>query len=142
AASAHLPIMDPPSPEGVLAPSAVPAPGDSRPCVAVATSDGLEVNLHLGQARTLLVYEMRGRDAGMVEPRQAPPPGGAEDRWKALAGVLSDCRAVLASGAGENPKRMLAAEGVRVIRAAGDVRAAATAALSGRAGEPPTCPRD
>jgi nitrogen fixation protein NifB len=141
-AAAHLPVMDPPQPCDVLSPEGDTPLDASRPYVAVATSDGLEVNLHLGQAQTLLIYEMRGRDAGMVESRQAPPAGGAEDRWKALAELLSDCRAILTVSAGANPIRILAEHGIRVIRAAGDVREAATKALTLGAGPEPSCSKD
>jgi nitrogen fixation protein NifB len=142
AAAAHLPLVDPTQPCELIEPTGEAPMDESRPYVAVATGDGLEVNLHLGQAQTLLIYEMRGRDAGMVEARHAPPAGGADDRWEALSDLLSDCRAVLAVSAGANPVRILAEHGIRVIRASGDVREAATAALTLGDGPEPSCPKD
>ena len=93
----------------------MPKPTSDRPNVAVASSNGMDVNLHLGQAGKLLIYGPR--DDGLtclLESREAPP-AGSPDRWRSLAAVLPDCFALLASHAGEAPRQFLAEEGIRVI---------------------------
>ena len=80
-----------------------------RPNVAVASANGMDVDLHLGQARQLLIYGPR--EDGLVcllETRPAPEPAGAGERWQMLAGILADCFALLAASAGETPRSELA----------------------------------
>lgn len=88
-----------------------------RPNVAVASSDGMDVDLHLGQAAKILVYGPRGSDAlpCLLETRDAPQPGGGKGRWQALADTLPDCFVLLAAGAGENPRNILGEHGIRVM---------------------------
>jgi nitrogen fixation protein NifB len=90
-----------------------------RPYVAVASQEGVLVNQHLGEADQVLIYgENQGR-IGLIEARQTPEPGSGPARWKELATILSDCRAILVSGVGDNPKRVLAENGVAVIACEG-----------------------
>ncbi len=108
---------------------AVPRPAPGRPNVAVASSDGLEVDLHLGQAIRFLVYGPRPGDGlpSLIGMREAPEPGvegGGDARWNALADTLSDCFAVLASSVGQNPRKVLAARGITVLTTEADVQGA------------------
>lgn len=94
-----------------------PVATKERPNVAVASSDGMDVNLHLGQAAKILIYGPRGRDAlpCLLETRDAPESGGGQGRWQALAEKLPDCFVLLAAGAGESPRKILGENGLRVI---------------------------
>jgi len=86
---------------------------DDRPYVAVATREGLLVNLHLGEAKRFQIW---GRcDSGgfrLVEERQAPTAGCGPSRWEDLAKLLGDCRTVLVSALGEAPRKILTERGV------------------------------
>lgn len=94
--------------------------GEGRTRVAVASHEGLLVNLHLGEARKLYIFEQSRNGYHFVETRNTPPEGGGEERWKALANTtLVDCRAVLVGGVGETPMRILHANGIRVIQMSG-----------------------
>ncbi len=86
---------------------------DDRPYIAVASREGLLVNLHLGEARRFQIWG-KSESGGfrLVEERQAPPLGCGPSRWEDLAKVLSDCRAVLVAAVGEAPRRILAERGV------------------------------
>jgi nitrogen fixation protein NifB len=91
--------------------------GEGRARVAVASNEGLLVNLHLGEARKLYIFEQSHNGYHFVETRNTPPEGGGVERWKALAGTtLADCRAVLVAGIGETPMRILHANGIKVIQ--------------------------
>ncbi|MDD4920975.1 MAG: nitrogenase cofactor biosynthesis protein NifB [Bacteroidales bacterium] len=90
-----------------------------RPYVAVATNEGLLVNLHLGEAHSLSIFEKSPKGFKFVEKRLTPPHGGGDQRWVDLARTLKDCRALLVSGVGENPKIMLKSCGVHVIEMTG-----------------------
>ncbi len=90
-------------------------PKENRPCVAVATMEGVLVNQHLGEAERLAVYGRGPNGFRLIETRPAPPPGGGRDRWLALAKTLHDCRALLVASAGKAPRSVLAEQGIKVI---------------------------
>ncbi len=100
-----------------------PGPTKKRPNVAVVSSHGMEVDLHLGQAYQVLIYGPREDGlACLLETRLAPEPGSS-DRWDELAVRLHDCFAVLAASAGESPRKILGRHGITVIITDGDIEA-------------------
>jgi len=102
-----------------------------KPYVAVASLEGVLVNQHLGEAYQVLIYgETEGR-IGFIEARQAPEPGGGMARWKALATLLSDCRAILVSGAGKTPKSIIGKHGIETIECEGVIDEAVSAVFAG-----------
>ncbi|HLP15285.1 MAG TPA: radical SAM protein [Bacteroidota bacterium] len=90
-----------------------------RPYIAAATNEGLMVNLHLGEAAALNIYQQTPNGFRFVEERTTPPSGGGEERWRDLANQLTDCRALLVAGVGGTPTRILQASGLRVIQMTG-----------------------
>jgi len=93
-------------------------PGAGRR-VAVASLEGVLVNLHLGQAPFFAVYQESRGLWTPVDTRKAPEHGGGDDRWLALASTLADCSAVFVSGAGARPLQLLAASGLEVFTVEG-----------------------
>ncbi len=124
-AAQHLPVIDAP----VLTPSSKPLQEDcfttdrlrlkpqaDRPNVAVLSSNGMDINLHLGQAVKVLVYGPRGDGlACLLEARKLPGSGTGSRRWKELAAVIPDCFALLTSGIGNAPRKILSENGIRVV---------------------------
>ena len=102
-----------------------------RPHVAVASREGMLVNLHLGQATEFQIWEPSGRGFSLLETRPAPPPGAGELRWKQLAETLSDCRHVLVSGIGETPRAVLSSFGVEPLELNGFIEEALKAVFAG-----------
>jgi nitrogen fixation protein NifB len=99
----------------VLQAPPLPRPTGQRPNVAVVSSNGIEIDLHLGQAIRLLIYGPREDGlACLLETRDAPEPGTAA-RWGELAMTLHDCFVILAASAGETPRRVLAEAGIKVL---------------------------
>lgn len=93
----------------------LPKPTKERPNVAVVSSSGMDVDLHLGHAIQVLVYGPR--EDGLVcllEVRPAPEPGGGSERWEELASTLGDCFVLLAASAGDKPRKMLSKNGLQV----------------------------
>ena len=111
----------------VLRPAAgaLPRPSKARPNVAVASSNGIDVDLHLGQAGRMLIYGPRKDGlACLLEARPTPQAGTGDNRWQTLAGsCLNDCFAVLAANAGENPRKVLAQQGIQVLLREDDIEA-------------------
>lgn len=120
---------------GCLAASAsTPEVAESaRPFVAVATLEGMLVNLHLGEAD---FFQIWGEDGAggyrLVEVRQVPGQGGGPRRWMCLARLLSDCRAVLVNDLGEGPWKILTGKGVRPVPMAGFIEQGLEAVYSGK----------
>lgn len=101
---------------------AAPEPASVTPKgrrAAVASLEGVLVNLHLGQAPHFSVYEEGPGVWTQVDIRMAPAHGGGDDRWLALAAALSDCSAVFVSGAGARPLQLLQAAGIEVFTVEG-----------------------
>ena len=84
--------------------------------MAVVSGSGMDVDLHLGQAKTILIYGPREDGLTcLLETRQAPAAGSGEGRWDELASTLHDCFALLAASAGERPREVLGGHGIRVL---------------------------
>jgi nitrogen fixation protein NifB len=121
----HLPLVEPilVQPGKNIAEEAIPGlllqpkPTRQRPNVAVVTSNGIDIDLHLGQAIRFVIYGPRGEDglACLLETRDAPEPGKGKNRWREVAAILRDCFILLVASAGENPRRVLAENGLKVI---------------------------
>jgi nitrogen fixation protein NifB len=90
--------------------------------VAVASFEGMLVNLHLGEARKLYIFEFSDdrKSYRCADLRPTPPEGGGAARWEELADkVLYDCRALLVGGIGDTPRRILQARGIRIVEMSG-----------------------
>ena len=94
-------------------------PAQRRPCVAVASWEGLLVNQHLGEAATLWIYRRTDSGYEFLEDRATPPAGTGDARWRQLAESLADCHAVLVAGVGEKPRQTLSNAGVSVLEIEG-----------------------
>jgi len=85
--------------------------------VAVATNDGISVNMHLGEASYLWIYEKTRNGYRFIEKRPTPDMGRCDDKWIALRETaLSDCQAVLVSGVGQYPEKVLKEKRIRVVQ--------------------------
>ncbi|MDR1950127.1 MAG: radical SAM protein [Spirochaetaceae bacterium] len=116
----------------LLADAALIKPTAERPYVAVASMEGLFVNRHLGEASALWIFALEGGRLSLREQRPAPAPGLGDLRWEQLAETLKDCAAVLVSGCGPNPKKILEKRGVPVIAAEGLIGDTAGPLLEGK----------
>lgn len=109
-----------------------PEPSAERPNVAVLSSNGMDIDLHLGQAVKALVYGPREDGlASMLEMRELPEPGGGDARWLKLAEVLSDCFALLATSAGQKPREILGRSGILVLLCEDNIEGAVESLFGG-----------
>jgi nitrogen fixation protein NifB len=113
------------APGAAQAGPALPKPSEERPNVAVASSTGMDVDLHLGHAHQFLIYGREGnaRDGliRLLGTRPAPEPGGGDARWETTASTLGDCFALLAASAGARPREVLGGAGLRVVVTDGNI---------------------
>lgn len=121
ALSAYLPVIEGrsethPATGPDQTPSLLPQPRQGRPNVAVVSSNGMDIDLHLGQAPQLLVYGPRSDGLNcLLECRPVPQAAEGTDRWDILANSIPDCFALLTANAGERPRRILDGHGIQVI---------------------------
>jgi nitrogen fixation protein NifB len=87
--------------------------GRERPYIAVATLEGVLINQHLGEAERVQIWSRTDKGLKLVEERETPKRGCGLKRWLHLARMLGDCRAILVSGIGETPKKVLSKYGVQ-----------------------------
>lgn len=103
-----------------------------KPYIAVATMEGLFVNQHLGEADQLWIFSSCNGKIELIDRRKTPPVGGGDDRWNKMADILHDCRAVLVSGSGQSPVKVLESRGVRVVTMEGLAEEGMSAVFTGR----------
>lgn len=121
----YLPVIDPPllsqfsedlRDNNLTVAQFLPGSQPDRPNVAVISSNGMDVDLHLGHAVKVLIYGPRGDGlACLLETRELPAPGAGTRRWQELAMVIKDCFAILTASVGSNPRKILSENGIRVV---------------------------
>jgi nitrogen fixation protein NifB len=103
-----------------------------RPNVAVASLEGVLVNLHLGEAAAFQIWtQVAGGEFVFLEERAAPEPV-LPDRWERLARTLYDCRAVLVAALGQMPSEILSGQGIVSLEMEGLVEDGLRAVYSGK----------
>jgi len=123
-AASHLKVIkynkyEPPPPTGANfdGSTTLPRPTKSRPNVAVASSNGMDIDLHLGHAWRLLIYGPRSDGLpSLLDTRLVPEFSPDNSRWQHLAQeCLDDCFAILVANAGDNPQNVLSELGIKVL---------------------------
>ncbi|EDX77648.1 nitrogenase cofactor biosynthesis protein NifB [Coleofasciculus chthonoplastes PCC 7420] len=109
----------------------IPIEEKERPYVAVATVEGILVNQHLGQVDQFQIWQKTDQGFTLVEERLAPDRGSGFERWQKVANMLKDCRAILASSIGDNPKEILTKCGVLPVEMSGFIETGLQAVYEG-----------
>nr|MBF0222202.1 dinitrogenase iron-molybdenum cofactor biosynthesis protein [Desulfobulbaceae bacterium] len=100
----------------------LPKPSKDKPNVAVVSSNGMAIDLHLGQAYQALIYGPREDGLPcLLGTRPVPEPGGGVSRWEGLAESIKDCFALLTASAGDSPRKILAQHGITVLINEGEI---------------------
>ncbi len=107
-------------------------PVPEKPFVAVASMEGMLVNLHLGEATQLYIYKRRGIDVVLEDVREVPEPGGGIRRWEELSEIIKDCGSLLVSSAGNTPKSVLGKNGIKVYEVEGIIEDAVYRVFEGK----------
>jgi nitrogen fixation protein NifB len=106
-------------------------PTKDRPYVAVASREGMLVNQHVGEATCFYVFDDNDLAGSPVDVREAPDSGSGIKRWLDLADLLGDCRALLTTGVGAAPRRVLTGRGLEVIEMEGLIEEGLSAVYGG-----------
>ncbi len=103
-----------------------------KPHVAVASYEGLMINMHLGEAKEFLIYTETEDGYSLIERRQAPAQGNGDLRWVKLAKVLDDCSYVLVNGVGSKPVEVMQQVGTAVVEMSGLIEDGLDAVYKGK----------
>lgn len=98
------------------------------PKIAVATSDGFEVNEHFGHAKFFRVYDLGESDYTFLQVRDAVAAcqhqlGHDTTRFDKIIELLSDCDALLVQKIGPGAAEYLIKKNVRVFEVSGSIDA-------------------
>jgi nitrogen fixation protein NifB len=108
-----------------------PASGKERTNIAVASREGMLVNLHLGEAEKLMIFQVNDGKTEYLETRETPPRGGGARRWEDLADTIDDCGYILVNGVGQKPQETLEKKGIQVLTIEGMIEDAISALTNG-----------
>jgi|GEM_PF-1837683 len=104
-----------------------------RPYVAVASLEGLFINLHLGESESLRIFRPDARRPELVDIRSLPGKDiNGIIRWKKIAALLKDCSCLLVNGIGPAPRSVLMNAGIDVYIVEGFVDKAISSIGAGR----------
>ena len=92
--------------------------------IAVASSDGKNVDLHFSACVHFLIFEVQDRNVEFFELRKKPAITIKEhsDRWKSACDLLEDCDMILCAKIGPEPRSNIEKKGVRVLESSGLIK--------------------
>ncbi|TGD73281.1 dinitrogenase iron-molybdenum cofactor biosynthesis protein [Mangrovimicrobium sediminis] len=95
------------------------AVADAAPRVAVASKDGISINLHFGHAREFWVYEFAAGQWQLLERRDVDHychgQTGDQGAMQRILKTIADCDAVFVAKIGDGPSEKLQAIGVTAV---------------------------
>ncbi|MDR2830808.1 MAG: nitrogen fixation protein [Methanobrevibacter sp.] len=85
--------------------------------IAVASTDGKEIDLHFGDAKTFFIFDLNFSSPELEELRGKKdiPVHEHTERWRSSIDLIFDCKAVLCSKIGKEPHVELRKLGIKVI---------------------------
>lgn len=86
--------------------------------VAVTSTNGKDIDLHFGDAKSFLIFEVKDGSSEFLEIREKTdlPIENHTDRWIESLEILKDCKAVICSKIGKEPSIELRKSGIRPIQ--------------------------
>ena len=87
--------------------------------VAVASKDGVSINLHFGHASEFWIYQQNGQDWELLERREVDHychgHTGDQSAMQKNLHTISDCSAVFVAKIGDGPVEKLRAKGIESV---------------------------
>jgi len=81
-----------------------------KPYIAIATSDGVTINRHLGEAEKVSIYRQHNGIIELLEERSIDKQ--SKNRWEDLSSTIADCAALLVTGIGRIPYEYISKKGI------------------------------
>ncbi|MDR0900777.1 MAG: FeMo cofactor biosynthesis protein [Methanobrevibacter sp.] len=89
--------------------------------IAIASSDGKNVNLHFGKASSLYIYDFNGETANFLEKRTAIINRDEKHQWKSVLDKIKDCDIVICVQAGFKSKFGIEEAGLKLVEDEGPI---------------------
>jgi nitrogen fixation protein NifB len=105
---------------------------ESRPYIAVSTTDGVSVNQHLGEANQLWIFGITNGRINLIEKRSINSEKLLSNKWNNIANELTDCSVLLVNGIGPAPLEILSRNGLLVEAVRGSVRESVESLFAGK----------
>ncbi|MBZ9570711.1 nitrogen fixation protein [Methanobrevibacter sp. TMH8] len=83
--------------------------------VAVASTDGKNIDLHFGDANQFFIFNIIGKEFLELRKKVELPLEDHSERWRASIDLLYDCKALLCKKIGKEPHIELRKKGIKVI---------------------------
>lgn len=87
--------------------------------LAVASKDGISINLHFGHASCFYIYEVDGTECRLLDQREVEHychgQHGDQSAMQKILHTIKDCDGVMVAMIGDGPKEKLKAIGVEAI---------------------------
>ena len=83
--------------------------------IAIASSDGKNVDLHFGKAHTLYIYQYTNENLELLEKREVTINPDKKHQWKETLTAIKDCDVIICQQAGMNSKYGIEEEGLKLV---------------------------
>lgn len=90
--------------------------------IAIASSNGKDVDKHFGKAKEFLIYDLADGKRTFVAKRHASPLSTGDrshpfdaPRFRAIVDLLKDCRRIYAVRIGDRPRKELLSRGIEFV---------------------------
>ena len=89
--------------------------------IALASSDGINVNLHFGKAFKFSIYELEGYKPNFLETREVEKNPDEKHQWDKSLRIIRDCEVVICVQAGIKARIGLKKAGIELLEDGGPV---------------------
>jgi predicted Fe-Mo cluster-binding NifX family protein len=83
--------------------------------IALASSDGIKVNLHFGKAFKFSIYELEGNKLNFLETREVEKNPEEKHQWDKSLRIIRDCKVVICVQAGIKARLGLKKAGIELL---------------------------
>ena len=83
--------------------------------IAVASTDGKNVDLHFGKAKTLCIYQYENGKSELIEKREVKIIPNKKHQWKETLNTINDCDIIICKQAGINGKFGIEKAGLKLV---------------------------
>ncbi|WP_339075252.1 NifB/NifX family molybdenum-iron cluster-binding protein [Teredinibacter turnerae] len=87
--------------------------------LAVASKDGISINLHFGHSDTFWIYTVSGKEIALLEKREVDKychgHTGSQSAMQKILATINDCTAVFSAKIGDGPTEKLRKIGVFAV---------------------------
>jgi predicted Fe-Mo cluster-binding NifX family protein len=90
--------------------------------IALASSDGINVNLHFGKAFKFSIYELEGNKPNFLETREVEKNTEEKHQWDKSLKIIRDCEVVICVQAGMKARLGLKKTGIKLVEDEGPVK--------------------